>query len=350
MKKILLSILAFFVYTNSAFADYTMVVPQSVGGGTDIWARIVAKELEKKLGEKIVIRNIPGINDIPGFNEFDKTLSKDPKTIMVAHGGNAESYLIHKVEYDYARYTPIGLQNLTIMVGRRSDSDPYQHINFSAGSGMNPDVMAMTLLVCGPGKDIKQYIACYKDKVTYVNGMKGNERRLAYMRGELNVTRETTAAYFKHSRKVPQNVDWFSHGVLDVKNGKIVTDKNFPGITFQEVYKSKWGVEPSGELYDAYLLVKSYRDVLQKSLWMGKSSTNTQKVTEALRLMSQDKDAVAAINKETGDYEWIIGSDVNKAMKVLENQTSATSLKNLVLFTSLALGQDAYFKSDIAHK
>ena len=343
MKKFLLSLMLT-LGVGVAHADYTMVVPQAAGGGTDVWARIVAKQLEKKLGEPILIKNLPGINDIPGFNAFHNALRKDPKTIMVAHGGNAESFLVHKVDYDYSEYQPIGLMNLTIMVGHRNDSDPFTGVKFSAGSGMNPDVMAMTLLLCGPNKTMEEYLKCFREKIVYVKGMKGNERRLAYMRGELNVTRETTAAYFKHSRKVEQNVDWFSHGIMDIDTGKIVADKNFPGLTFQEVYKKKWGVEPSGEFYDMYLLVKSYRDVLQKSMWMDRGNPNAEKVTQALRDVVADKEALAEIQKQTGDYEFIIGNDVNKATDALRKQTTDQALKNLVWFVSVGLGQEAYLK------
>ena len=35
------------------FADYTMVIPQKVGGGTSVWASIVAKELEKQLDDDL---------------------------------------------------------------------------------------------------------------------------------------------------------------------------------------------------------------------------------------------------------------------------------------------------------
>ena len=302
-----------------AHADYRMIVPQAVGGGTDIWARIVAAELEKKLGEKIVIENIPGINDIPGFNKFHNELRKDPKTIMVAHGGNAESFLLHKVDYNYRDYTPIGLQNLTIIAGHRTDSDPYTKLKFSAGSGMNPDVMAMTMLVCGPKATMDEYLQCYKNKIVYVSGMKGNERRLAYMRGELNATRETTAAYYKHPAKLKENINWFSHGVLDINTGKVVEDPNFPGITFHEVYKKKWGVAPTGEFYEAYLLVKSYRDVLQKSLWVDKGNPNAAKLVKALLDTIKDPESAKLIEQTTGKYQWIIGDDVNKATTALTN-------------------------------
>jgi tripartite-type tricarboxylate transporter receptor subunit TctC len=45
--------------TGTAHADYRFIVPQEPGNGTDIWARIVAREMEKKLGEKIIVENIP---------------------------------------------------------------------------------------------------------------------------------------------------------------------------------------------------------------------------------------------------------------------------------------------------
>lgn len=349
MKRLLLAFLAMLTM-SMAHAEYRMIVPQAPGGGTDIWARIVAKEWEKKLGEKIIIVNIPGFNDIPGFNKFHNELQKDPKTIMVAHGGNAESYLIHKVDYNYADYTPIGLQNLTIMTGRRTDSDVYKKLRFSAGSGMNPDIMAMTLLLCGPDKTLKQYQDCFKEKVIYVNGIKGNERRLAYIRGELNATRETTAAYLKHSRKVKENQDWFSQGVLDIATGQIVADPNFPGTHFADVFEQKWGKKPSGELWDAYVLVKNYRDVLQKSLWVGKNNPNADKLIQSLAATVQDPASRAAIEQDTGKYEWIIGPDVLRAMTVLRDQTTAKNLKNLVWWTSVVIGQESFYKDDIVKK
>jgi len=345
MKTLIALFFSFFV--TLAYADYRMIVPQAVGGGTDVWARIVAKELEKYLGEKIIIENIPGFNDIPGFNKFHNELHKNPKTIMVAHGGNAESYLLRNVDYDYHEYTPIGLQNLSIIIGYRKDKDPFKKVYFSAGSGMNPDVMAITMLVCGPNKSMQQYFDCYKDKIVYVLGMKGNERRLAYRRGELNVTRETTSAYYKHAVSITENVDWFSHGVLDLKTGKVKEDVNFKGLTFQDVFKRKWGAEPSGEFYDAYLLVKSYRDVLQKSLWVGKNNPNSKILIDALTKMLENSESVAAIEKDSGKYDWIIGNDVNIALSSLEKQTTEIALKNLVWWTKNALNQDVIYKESL---
>lgn len=64
-KKLLLTATLTLGMATSALADFTMVVPQKPGGGTSVWAEIVAGQLEKFLGEKIVIKHYPGARDIP---------------------------------------------------------------------------------------------------------------------------------------------------------------------------------------------------------------------------------------------------------------------------------------------
>jgi hypothetical protein len=169
------------------------------------------------------------------------------------------------------------------------------------------------------------------------------------MRGELNVQRETPSAYNKFLVPIKENELWFSHGILDLKTGKVVKDSNYPEApSFQEVYKKKWGVEPSGDLYDAYLLAKQYRDVLQKSLWVNKGNPNTEKLRASLQAMLNDPVSIAAIERDAGKYPWIIGKDVNKAMTVLDDHTTKKALKDLVLWSSKVFGVSAIYKEDIA--
>lgn len=345
-KKLLLLLC---VVSTNAFADYRLIVPQEPGGGTSVWATIVAREWEKKLGEKIVIEHIPGARDIPGTNKFHNELRFDPKTIMVAHGGNAESYLIENVDYKYSAWAPIGAMNLTIVVGKRKDADVYKQVKFAAGSGNNPDAMAITMLICGPQPSMDAYLTCYNEKFKFVKGMKANERRLAYMRGELNVQRETPSAYIKYLEPMKENELWFSHGIMNLKTGKIMKDPNFPTAgSFQEVYKKKWGVEPSGDLYNSYLLAKQYRDVLQKSLWVDKQNLNIEKLRSSLQSMISDPVSLAAIEKDTGTYPWMIGNEVNLALKELDRLTTKKALKDLVVWSSKAFGVEAYYKEGIA--
>ena len=64
MKKLIMGLVASVIIATPALADYTFVVPQKPGSGTSVWTSIVAKELEKHLGEPIKIVHIPGANDI----------------------------------------------------------------------------------------------------------------------------------------------------------------------------------------------------------------------------------------------------------------------------------------------
>lgn len=347
MRNLVLAMMLLF--TTPAFADYVFVVPQKPGGGTSQWAQIVATELQKKLDDKIFILHQPGARDIPGFNTFHNKLQHDDKTIMVSHGGNGVSFLQENVDYNYDDYESIGLMNLNIIVGVKSDLN--SKITFAAGSGMVPEAFAMTLLMCGNGLTTDEYIQCFKDNVTWVPGMSGGDRRLAYKRGELNATRENPASFKKH---VQPSIDagdtkvWFHHGILDAKTGTHLDDPNYPGLQMEILFKEKWGVEPNGELYDAYKLVKSFRDGMQKALWVRKGNPNTQKLRDALTAMNNDSESVKAIQAKVGLYNWVIGSEGNAQRDTLMGFITEEALKTLVKFNTEALGLASVYKPDLA--
>lgn len=345
MKKFLVGVMAYMLLISSAFADYTFVVPQKPGGGTSVWAEIVAKELEKFLGEKIVIRYIPGARDIPGFNKFHNELQFDEKTIMVSHGGNGVSFLQEDVDYDYSEYESVGLMNLNIIAGKLVGDD-MEHVRFAAGSGMVPEAFAMTMLMCGPNKSVDEYVACFKENVTWVNGMSGGERRLAFKRGELNGTRENPAAYKKHVESDDNAEIWFHHGILQ-SDGSHMDDPNYPGYQFEILFEKKWGVKPSGEFYDAYKLVKSFRDGMQKALWISKDNPHKDRIVMALMSLSCNAESSAIIEAKVGKYEWLIGKKGDAQRDTLMSFITREALANLVKFNRAALGLDSIFKEEL---
>ena len=350
MKKIILGVLASLFVATQALADYTFIVPQKPGSGTSVWTTIVAGELEKHLGEKIKILHIPGANDIPGFNKFHNELSKDPKVVMVSHGGNGVSYLVDKVDYNYYDYDPIGMMNLTIINGHQKDFDPYTgEIRFSAGSGMNPDMMAHILLKGGPGLTMEKAKEIFKTEYKYIKGMSGGERRLGYQRGELNVTRESTAAYNKYYTGKDYSVVWFSQGVYNLKTGEIDKDPNWPNQSIHEVFEQKWGEKPSGEFWNAFELVRNFRDVMQKALWTQKDNPNTPQLVAAFKAMAASPESMAKIYEKTGKYDWIIGDDMKSALTQLRGQIQPDTLANLVGFLQFT-GKDAILKPELAVK
>jgi hypothetical protein len=348
MKNLVLGIVASLFMFTSAMAEVTMVVPQKPGQGTTVWADIVKKELEKHLGEKITLRLIPGARDIPGINAWHNDLRFDENTIVVTHGGNGVSFLQEQVDYNYAEYDSVGLMNLNIIAGKRIGDDMSKP-RFPAGSGMVPEAFAMTLMLCGPDKSVDEYIACFKENVVWVKGMSGSERRLAFKRGDLNGTRENPATFQKHVEPDTNAELWFHHGLLDPTTGNHVDDTNYPaGYQVEQIFEARWGVAPSGEFYDAYKLVKSFRDGLQKAIWVNKGNEVLRKrMIAAMYAMKNDADSMAAIEAKNGKYEWFIGDDGDQMRDTLMTFITEDALKNLVKFNKEALGLKSIYKADL---
>ncbi len=358
MKKFLLTLFGLIMFATgvigdpkSAIADFEMIVPQRPGGGTSIWASIVSRELEKFLGEKIRIRHIPGARDIPGFNKWHNDLRSDDRTIMVSKGGNGVSFLQEKVDYNYAEYDSVGLMNLNIIAALRSGIDPEREpVRFAAGSGQVPETFAMTMLICGPLGTAAEYVDCFKKRVVWVHGMKTAERRLAFIRGELTGTRENPAAFKKHVEPMIKEGKaklWFHHGILDAATRTHKDDVNYPGYQFEILFRKRWGVAPSGDLYAAYKLVKSFRDGLQKALWMSKGNPHLGKLRSALEKMAASPESMAVIRKKVGNYDWIIGEAGNSQRDTLMTLISEPALRTLVKFNSEALGLASKFKPQL---
>jgi len=240
--------------------------------------------------------------------------------------------------------------NLDIIAGISKDFKEGDKISFAAGSGMVPEAFAMTMLLCGPDLSMDQYAECFKKNVIWVSGMSGGERRLAFKRGELNGTRENPAAYKKHVASNPNAKVWFTHGILDANSASHMDDPNYPNMQFEILFKNKYGVEPSGEFYDAYKLVKSFRDGMQKAIWVRKDNPNAQKLQDALTAMSKDATAIANIQKKVGKYEWKIGVDGNRQRDVLMTFITKDALRNLVKFNTEALGLKSVYKKNLIAK
>jgi len=335
------------IVTSALAETFTFVVPQKPGSGTTVWTEIVLKELARFMpGHTLKSRNFPGARDIPAVNAFQNELRFDDTIIMVSHGGNGVSFLQENVDYNYADWESIGMMNLNIIVGKRLDAD-LDNIIFASNPGRVPDAMALALLLCGKLDSIAEYTTCFKSKVTFVPGFKkGGDRRLAFKRGELNVDRENPAAYKKHIAPNEEAEIWFHHGILQA-DGTHADDPNYPGLQMEILYEQKWGEAPSGPMYDAYVLVKSFRDAMQKAFWVNAGNPNAELLQKALLEMSKDPQAIAAIQKKVGKYEWVIGAEGNATRDTLMSFVTEDALRNLVEFSNEALNIQAIYKESI---
>jgi len=113
------------------------------------------------------------------------------------------------------------------------------------------------------------------------------------------------------------------------------------------LYEEKWGEAPSGPMYDAYVLVKSFRDALQKAFWVNAGNPNAELLQNALLEMSKDPQAIKAIQKKVGKYEWVIGEEGNARRDTLMSFVTEDALRGLVEFSNDALNIKAVYKESI---
>jgi hypothetical protein len=140
---------------------------------------------------------------------------------------------------------------------------------------------------------------------------------------------------------------WMHHGILNATEGTHSDDPNYPGLQLEILFKERWGVPPSGQFYDAYKLVKSFRDGLQKALWVRKGNPNLEQLRHALLLMSVDDESMANIRKKVGDYEWLIGEQGNQQRDTLMTFITREALETLIIFNKEALGLHSVYKAHI---
>jgi len=139
---------------------------------------------------------------------------------------------------------------------------------------------------------------------------------------------------------------WFHHGILQ-SDGSHATDPNHPGYQFEELYKKTYGVAPSGPLYDSYKLVKSFRDGMQKALWVRAGNPNAEVLRRALNQVATNPESVAAIQKAVGQYDWIIGQDGNDRRDLLMTFVTENALRTLVYYNKEAFGLASVYKADL---
>ena len=73
----------------------TLVVPSVAGGGTDVSARAIAQEISKRLGQSVVVENLPGASGGIGAAKVARA-TPDGYTLLVANSDVVLAPLVHQ--------------------------------------------------------------------------------------------------------------------------------------------------------------------------------------------------------------------------------------------------------------
>ena len=147
------------------------LVPYGAGGGTDIVSRIIAQQLQEKLGQSFVVENKPGAGSTLGADTVAKS-DKDGYTVLVLSNAHAVAGALYKkLPYDpvtsFQMTTQIGTVPLLLVASQKFDvkdvkdvlakakADPGKSNFGAAGGGGTTQHFAGELFRVLSGADIR---------------------------------------------------------------------------------------------------------------------------------------------------------------------------------------------------
>ncbi len=204
----------------AAHAEYPdrnidLIIPYGPGGGFDLYARAVAKEMDTQLpkGITVIPRNIPGAGSVKGISTMYRSEPDGYTMGIIDLPGAVEPVIVgEQTAYDLDRMTWLGLVNIgvySLVVGKNSRFQtieafraPHGSAAFIATTGSNDLAMA------------KIVAATLNLNVKYLTGYSGGpDTHLAIIRGEADagLGMDVTIAKYLKSGDLKQLV-WFQKG------------------------------------------------------------------------------------------------------------------------------------------
>lgn len=264
----------------------TLMVPHGVGGGVDMFARLLAKHLPNHIPGNpiIIVRNMLGGQGLVCSNYVYLRAKKDGLTALAAGGPSAMySFLQTKGSKFTFNDMPI---ILTIPGGEifyaRSElcqdgiDIVKQGENMVFGLGAMPYPLTVSFMLA------KELIGFGTKKDVLAFGSTPDARR-AFMSKEIDIMGESTMGYAKSVVPLVKSGEvtplWQS-GVYDPK-GRIVSEKGVGDVpNIKEFYESLHNKEPSGPYWDALSAYIAYDRTITKSLFF---PPGTEKYADIIR-------------------------------------------------------------------
>ncbi len=298
------------------------IIPMSVGGGSDTWARFHAPFLTRHMtgNPTLVIRNITGGGGINGTNQFAARARPDGLTILGTTASIQFPFLLGdpRVRYDYTAWAPVLASPTGGVAYVRPElgvSGPGDYAKLKAAQGLKFGSQGPTSLDMVPALAFELLGL----DVQIVFGMQGRgQGRLAFERGETPIDYQTSSAYISQvTPLVRENkaVPLFSWGVLN-EQGEIIRDPNFPDLPhFAEFVQAATGSPPSGPAWEAWRTLFVAGFAAQKFVVLPK--TTPEAILEAYRASFRRTLADAEYRQKRGpiigEYDEVTGDACNRA-------------------------------------
>lgn len=315
--------------TRAAHADVNLkgkkvsvIVPFSEGGGSDIYARMMAPYFQKYLpgSPKLLVLNKPGGGGTTGAVYFEQKAKTDGTWVLTLSTSTAANYALGdpRAKFKLEEFIPIilsprgitqygrnnlELQSVPDLKGKIEKLRSYEPRQLSFG-GKTPTSGDLALRIA---------LSLLGVEVNSVWGLGGNgPMALAFERGEFTLNYDNTLAYLKARKHMIESgmaVPIYTFGNYD-ENGQLTRDPALPDVPhFVEVYKAVHGKDPSGDGFEAWKSMMGVSVSMSKSLLLpaGTPKDVVEAWREAARKMLADPEYLAKAKEEAGPYPQIVG-------------------------------------------
>ena len=315
-----------------------LVVPNSAGGPTDIFARLVAQFLDRHVAGRpqVVVENKPGAGGIVGMNYVYNVARKDGLTIGVFSGTFGHQTVgADGLQYDAAKFLWLGAADESAVgfvhpgLGIKTPRELMQGSGEIVAGGLSPDSTK--------DMSIRAFLNAIGVKYKYVSGYPGSaDARLAYLRGEINYFEDSLTSWFANYVPLLKDggvVPLGQRGLL--RGGEIVRDARVGDVpTYAEI-----AVDLRGESVKQTIDYRAMRTVVQMvSLLLAivyPPDTSPDLVASMRQSMTDtfaDRDFQAAAEKQVGfQVEFVPGVQAQELAEqiVRETSTDAEALEYL---------------------
>jgi len=307
-----------------------IVVSSAAGGGSDTTARIIARHLPRFIpgNPAVIVENMPGGGDIVGINHVYNVAKPDGLTVLFSTGAPITQLLNPpEMKFDILKMHFIGGSSESVAAFIRNDKTGVKSVG-DLTKATGAIVLGGTQV--GSIKDISLRVAMnlLDVKTKYVTGYGGSgPARLAFERGEINFTQESTATITATVMRWDKE-GWTSMlyqvGFLGAK-GNVIKDPVWSKMgldlpTVGEAYKMLYGKEPSGPAWEAAkALVGGYSLTRVIAFSPGVSADRVTELRTAFKSMSLDTSFQEELEKRGSAARFLLGDEAQEVAATIIN-------------------------------
>lgn len=298
-----------------------MIIPTSVGGGTDRFARLIGDGLNKFVAGNptVVPRQMTGGGGILGANWVVEQAPRDGTVLFASTGqGTLRQILGQRA----LRAKPEDFEDLVALPATRT-------VTIAQGNGIKQREDIVNL---ADGEPLHTGLVDPISGITFVlqaglvdmplriipgyHG--GRDRDLAMLRGEIDIIQQIAVTFAASTQPLIDRgaILLWVDGLVG-SDGTIKRDPGFPDVpTFPEVYEAAYGEPPSGELWEVYLkairLVGNAAKVMQIPTGVPQEAKDA--LREGIRAMAADPEFSERIRSESEGHDPLYGEELEKLL------------------------------------